>query len=131
MLLLALARIRTTDDLDLNTLIRQLVSEGLSEGGAIHLARLVRHEMIASITITAEKRRRYPKSNTHVSAPAPIFNVMQTQDAWWLAIPAAEEHPHTHTYTLTAMSTGTLYARLNDLLMPPAHKAINGNGYQA
>jgi hypothetical protein len=128
-LLLALSRIRTTDELDHETLLRQLINEGLSETGAAHLVHLVRHEMIANTTITAEQRRTHGKSNGKSNgisriqngAPAPIFNLMQTIDAWWLAIPAAAPQTVSTTYTLTALGTDALYTRLNDLLQPFCH----------
>jgi hypothetical protein len=117
-LMLALTRIRSTDGLDHETLRRQLVNQGLSEASAAHLAHLVRYEMIANTTISAQPRRNHRKAKTPVRAPAPIFNLMQTEAAWWLASPITPEQDTPPHYTLTALDTPALYARLNGLLMP-------------
>ncbi|MBN1563777.1 MAG: hypothetical protein JXA10_08055 [Anaerolineae bacterium] len=128
-LMLALSRIRSTDDLDHEALRNQLVGQGLPETGADHLAHLVRYEMIANTTISAQPRRSPHKTGELKPTPAPVFSLMQTQAAWWLAspvtmqpdtIPSNIAQPHTspHDYILTALDTHSLYTQLNGLLMP-------------
>ena len=139
-LLLALSQLRSTDDLDYDTLLKQLISKGLSETGAKHLAHLVCNKMVANMTITTAQRRSPHKMKTQpfTHIPAPIFNLMQTDDAWWLAIPVEPtlSHNTSHTCTLTALDTNALYTRLHRLLLPnwsqPARAGSkhNGNGIQ-